>query len=165
MPICQFTITAADNIAFTQSPPPSYSLSNSITVYKQCNLAGQYKAKVVSINYVDFLPIPNPAFPEANLEYYITVDSNTWRFPTSGKRGITFSNRPYYCQMFPSAVAPSFEIMNSGAQMDLILSVQLINTNGTPVDYNTNPTGYNWIGINFSHMILTLDLEKVPEMV
>ena len=159
MPVCQFIVTAADNPIFTEFPT-TISSAIPVTVYKPCNLAGKYKAKVVSINYVDFLPTPNPSFGEANLEYTVTIDSNSWRFPTSGRRGITFSNRPTYAQLYPPDTSLSFEIYNTGAQMELLLSIQQTAVSGSPAtsfDY--------WISTNFSYMILTLDLEKVPEMV
>jgi len=159
MPMCQFIITAADNPVFTESPGV-ISSTTPVTVYKPCNLAGKYKAKVVSINYVDFMPVPSPSFGEANLEYVVTIDSNSWRFPTSGRRGISFSNKPNYNQLAPPDDALSFEINNTGAQMDLLLSVQQTTVSGSPAttfDY--------WIGTNFSHLILTLDLEKIDEMV
>lgn len=159
MPVCQFIITAADDPIFTQFPT-TVSSAIPVTVYKPCNLAGKYKAKVVSVNYVDFMPAPNPSLGEANLEYTVTIDSNTWRFPTSGRRGITFSNRPDYNQLAPPDDALSFEILNTGAQMELLLSIQQTASSGSPAtsfDY--------WISTNFSHLILTLDLEKVDEMV
>jgi hypothetical protein len=161
MPVCQFIVTAADNIAFTQYHN-YYPAIVPITVYKPCNLSGRYKARVVSINWVDFIP----AADDASLNYVVTIDSTTWRFPTSGIRGISFSNRARNVQLFPPDKAPSFEILNTGAQMDLLISAQTYNNSGVPnppPDYPF-PT-YNWLATNFSHMILTLDLEKVPEMV
>jgi hypothetical protein len=90
--------------------------------------------------------------------YIVNVNSNTWRFPFNGSSGFSFTNKPDHIQVFPSEIAPTFEIVNTGANMDIILSVTQFSASGPN-------TAAFWSDAKFSHLILTLDLEKVPEMV
>lgn len=151
MPICQFIVNNNDDATFTSA---SITSITPVTVYKQCLTTGKYKAKIVSINWVDYMP---SAVAVAN-NYIVNVNSNTWRFPFSGTNGFSFTNKPDHIQVFPSEIAPTFEIVNTGANMDIILSVTQFNASG-PLLTQT------WLDCKFSHFILTLDLEKVPEMV
>jgi len=151
MPICQFVINNSDDANFTSGSVTSIT---PVTVYKQCNTSGRYKAKIVSINYVDFMP---SAVASTN-NYIVNINSNTWRFPFGGSLGFSTTNKPDHIQIFPSETAPTFEILNTGANMDLILSVTQFNDSGPLL------TKF-WLDAKFSHLILTLDLEKIPEMV
>lgn len=151
MPICQFVINSSDNASLTSGSVTSIT---PVTVYKQCNTTGRYKAKIVSINYVDYMPA---AIASTN-NYIVNINSNTWRFPYGGSVGYSFSNKPDHCQIYPSETAPTFEILNTSANMDLIISVTQYNNSGPLL------TAF-WSTALFSHMILTLDLEKIPEMV
>ena len=150
MPICQFIVNNNDDATFTSAT----TSITPVTVYKQCLTTGKYKAKIVSINWVDYMP---SAISTAN-NFIVNVNSNTWRFPFSGNVGYSFTNKPDHIQVFPSEIAPTFEIVNTGANMDIILSVTQFNNSG-PLLTQT------WNDCKFSHFILTLDLEKVPEMV
>jgi hypothetical protein len=151
MPICQFIVNNNDDASFTSGAITS---TTPVTVYKQCLTTGKYKAKIVSINWVDYMP---SAVAVAN-NYIVNVNSNTWRFPFNGSSGFSFTNKPDHIQVFPSEIAPTFEIVNTGANMDIILSVTQFNASGPN-------TAAFWSDAKFSHLILTLDLEKVPEMV
>jgi hypothetical protein len=151
MPICQFVINASDDASFTSGSVTSIT---PVTVYKQCNLSGRYRAKIVSINWVDYMA----ASVASTRNYIVNINSNTWRFPFGGSTGFSTTNKPDHIQMYPSETAPTFEILNTGAQMDLIISVTQYNNSGPLL------TAF-WSTANFSHCILTLDLEKVPEMV
>lgn len=151
MPICQFVINSIDDAAFTSA---SITSITPITVYKQCITTGRYKAKIVAINWVDYMP---SAVASTN-NYLININSNTWRFPYSGTNGYSFSNKSDHIQIFPSETAPTFEILNTSANIDLIISVTQYNNSGPLL------TAF-WSTALFSHCVLTLDLEKIPEMV
>lgn len=151
MPICQFVINNNDSATFTSG---SITSITPVTVYKPCNLAGRYRAKIVSINWVDYMAVD----VATSRNYIVNINSNTWRFPFGGTNGFSTTNKPDHIQMYPSETAPTFEILNTGAQMDLILSVTQFDNSGPLL------TRF-WLDAKFSHMILTLDLEKVPEMV
>ena len=151
MPICQFVINSSDNASLTSGSVTSIT---PVTVYKPCNLAGRYRAKIVSINWIDYMT----SGVASTRNYIVNINSNTWRFPFGGTNGFSITNKPDHIQMYPSETAPTFEILNTGAQMDLILSVTQYNNSGPLL------TAF-WSTALFSHMILTLDLEKVPEMV
>jgi hypothetical protein len=150
MPICQFVINNNDDAGFTSAT----TSITPVTVYKPCNLSGRYRAKIVSINWVDY----QEATVASSRNYIVNINSNTWRFPFGGTNGFSITNKPDHIQIYPSEIAPTFEILNTGAQMDLILYLTQFNDTG-PLLTRT------WAQAKMSHLILTLDLEKVPEMV
>jgi len=150
MPICQFVINNNDDATFTSAT----TSITPVTVYKPCNLAGRYRAKIVSINWVDY----QDQAVASNRNYIVNINSNTWRFPFGGTNGFSITNKPDHIQIYPSEIAPTFEILNTGAQMDLILFITQFNDSGPNL-------ARTWLQAKMSHCILTLDLEKVPEMV
>jgi len=99
-----------------------------------------------------------PSAVASTNNYIVNINSNTWRFPFGGSLGFSTTNKPDHIQIFPSETAPTFEILNTGANMDLILSVTQFNDSGPLL------TKF-WLDAKFRHLILTLDLEKIPEMV
>lgn len=148
MPVAQITIRSATlteglnrwNTANTSLTP--------FTAYPQINLAGRYRCRLLGINWCDTLGATTAAANNA----IVTIDSSTWRFPANGQRGFQFTNKTDHIQL-TGPDCPYWEILSTGATMDIIVSVQ------QSVDAAT------WLTLGFQFLILTLDLEKVDEMV
>jgi hypothetical protein len=159
MPIAQITITVGDNNAAFNSG--SVTSLTPITVQKQVNLAGRYKARLLGINYCDATGTSGTAVANNMI---VTVDSSTWQFPGNGQRGFQFSNKTDHIQL-TGPDAPHWEIRNTGANMDISISVQQFLTNGTAPSGPKLDNAAFWSATTFIFMILTLDLEKIDEMV
>jgi len=158
MPIAQITITVGDNNAAFNSG--SVTSLTPITVQKQVNLAGRYRARLLGINYCD----ATAAGTAVAANMIVTVDSSTWQFPGNGQRGFQFSNKTDHIQL-TGPDAPHWEIRNTGANMDISISVQQFLTNGTAPSGPKLDNAAFWSATTFIFLILTLDLEKIDEMV
>ena len=165
MPIAQITIRLDDNANFISNTITSLT---PVTVQKQVNLAGRYKARLLGINYCD-CTAATAAAPANNS--IVTVDSSTWQFPSNGQRGFQFSNKTDHIQL-TGPDAPYWEIRNTGAVMDISLSIQQFKQVTAPVvgppvvpAVNGVDNAAMWSATQFLFMVLTLDLEKIDEMV
>jgi len=163
MPTCQFIITNADSATFRSGAVQSWK---PVTVYKQLAVAGRYRAKVNSITYYDEY---NPAPPYKG--YVVNLTSSTWTFPgtlsnTQGAGGISFCNNgSYHTQIYPPDSAQYFEINNPSTSMDISIWIQeYTSTGATPFDEYFYYS-FTWAFTQFRYLILTLDLEKIPDMV
>lgn len=164
MPIAQITVRLDDNANFISTAITSLT---PVTVQKQVNLAGRYKARLLGINYCD--ATSSGAGTIAN-NMIVTVDSSTWQFPGNGQRGFQFSNKTDHIQL-TGPDAPHWEIRNTGANMDISISVQqfklvaaVVGPPAVPA-FNSIDNAAFWSATQFVFMILTLDLEKIDEMV
>lgn len=163
MPTCQFIITNADSPTFNSLIVASW---RPITVYKQVGLTGRYRAKINSIAYYDE---NNPA--PANIGYVVNLSSSTWSFPgtlsnTNGPGGISFCNNgSYHTQLYPPDSAHYFEINNPSTSMDISMWIQEYTNTGATSFENYFLPGSSWLFAQFRYLILTLDLEKIDDMV
>ena len=163
MPTCQFIITNADSPNFRSSVIQSW---NPVTVYKQLTVAGRYKAKISSITWYDEY---NPA--PAYLGYVVNLTSSTWSFPgtlsnTQGPGGISFCNNgSYHTQLYPPDSAHYFEINNPSTSMDISIWIQEYANTGAISFDNYSFYSASWLFTQFRYLILTLDLEKIDDMV
>ena len=163
MPTCQFIITNADNATFRSGAVLSWK---PVTVYKQLAVSGRYRAKINSITWYDeFNPAP------AYLGYVVNLTSSTWTFPgtvsnTQGPGGISFCNNgSYHTQLYPPDSAQYFEINNPSTSMDISIWIQeYTNSGAAPFDLYRSLSNY-WSFTQFRYLILTLDLEKISDMV
>jgi len=165
MPIAQITVRLDDNATFISNSVTSLT---PITVQKQINLAGRYRARLLGINWCDCTAAGATA-PANN--QVVTVDSSTWQFPSNGQRGLQFSNKTDHIQL-TGPDAPYWEIRNTGATMDISIYVQQFKQVSAPVvgppavpAVNGIDNAAMWSSTQFLFMILTLDLEKIDEMV
>ena len=152
MPTVQITITADDSANFISGSVTSIT---PVTVYKQVNLAGRYKAKLIGVNWCD--TETSTATAVAN-NYIATINSSTWSFPSNAQLGFQVTNKVDHVLMV-GAEPPEWEIRNTGANMDISLSVQ---------QFKAGPTADNaafWSATKFVFCILTLQVEKVSEMI
>jgi len=165
MPIAQITVRLDDSATFSSN---SITSLTPITVQKQVNLVGRYRARLLGVNYCDLTAAG--ATVAANNQL-VTVDSSTWQFPSNGQRGFQFSNKTIHIQI-QGPDAPYWEIRNTGANMDISISVQQFQQITAPVvgppavpAVNGIDNAAMWSSTQFIFMILTLDLEKIDEMV
>jgi hypothetical protein len=163
MPIAQITVRLDDNANFSSNTITSLT---PVTVLKQVNLAGRYRARLLAINWCDCTAAGATA-PANN--QIVTVDSTTWQFPSNGQRGFQFSNKTDHVQL-NGPDTPYWEIRNTGANMDITISIQQFKqvtpaAAGPPVVPAVNgiDNAAMWSATQFIFMILTLDLEKIPE--
>lgn len=148
MPTAQITIRSATLTEALNRWNTANASLIPFTAYPQINLAGRYRCRLLGINWADTLGNGTTAANNA----IITIDSSTWQFPGNGQRGFQFTNKTDHIQL-TGPDAPYWEIRNTGATMDLVVSVQQSTDAAT------------WATLGFQFMILTLDLEKIDEMV
>jgi hypothetical protein len=152
MPLAQITLRVQDLSSTTPSIPNNYTAANTsitpFTAYPQVNLAGRYKCRLLGVNWADTLGAGTSAANNA----IVVVDSSTWQFPGNGQRGYQFSNKTDHIQL-TGPDCPYWEIRNTGATMDISIYVL------------QNSAASTWTTLGWQFIILTLDLEKIDEMV
>ena len=152
MPLTQITLRVADLSATSPTIVNNYTAGNAsiipFTAYPQVNLAGRYRCRLLGINWCDTLGNATTAANNA----VVVIDSSTWQFPGNGQRGFQFTNKTDHIQL-TGPDAPYWEIRNTGATMDISIYVQQSSATAT------------WTTLGWQFVILTLDLEKIDEMV
>ena len=147
MPIAQITVNVANLTLAKNGYDSTYkSASQPFTAYAQVNLCGRYNCRVLGINWCDTMAAGTTA---AN-NIIVTLNSSTWNFPGSGQRGFSFSNKTDHIQL-TGPDCPYWEVLNTGAIMDIQVSA-------------VQSTDAAWSSIGFQFLILTLDMEKLPDM-